>query len=271
MTRIPVNRIGVEIVLLCEDFSQREPEPSKEGILLPESHKNLSMKIMRKTALVFLGLWLLTPSVHAEESSSFDVFPRAGVGLNWLNYVRLDGSDLDAYFTTLNVGLSVNYDRVYFDLGAELFGVDSNKEGGEVDDVERQDFTFTTGYRVNQDASVFAGYTFGETKDDLKGEFHEDVGPFIGASYSFFSDDTVYTTTLAYAALDGEILVDEDPDANTKGDTTGFSLGFAISGPFRETMGYTIALKTRQYTYEVDDTSQDSDKAITSLNLSLVF
>ena len=70
---------------------------------------------------------------------------------------------------------------------------------------------------------------------------------------------------------DGEILVDDDPDANTKGDTTGFSLGFIISGPFRETMGYTIALKTRQYTYEVDDTSQDSDKAITSLNLGLVF
>jgi hypothetical protein len=229
------------------------------------------MKLLRKAGFVFLCQWLLMHSVHADESSSFDVFPRAGVGLNWLNFVRLDGSDLDAYFTTLNVGLSVNFDQVYFDLGAELFGVDSNKEGGEVDDVERQDFTFTTGYWVNQDTSVFAGYTFGETKDDLKGEFHEDVGPFIGASYSFLSGDTAYTTTLAYAALDGEILVDDDPDENTKGDTTGFSLGFAISGPFRETMGYTIALKIRQYTYEVDDTSQDSDKAITSLNLGLVF
>ena len=229
------------------------------------------MKLLPKVGFVLLGLWLLTPSVHAEEGSSIEVYPRAGVGLNWLNYVRLDGSDLDAYYTTLNVGLSVNYDWVYFDLGAELFGVDSNKEGGEVDDVERQDFTFTTGYWVNQDASVFVGYTFGETKDDSAGEFHEDTGPFIGASYSFVSGETVYTTTLAYAALEGEILVDDDPDANTTGDTTGFSLGFAISGPFRETMGYTIALKTRQYTYEVDDTNQDSDKAITALNLSLVF
>ena len=229
------------------------------------------MNLLTKVGFVFLSQGLLMTSVHAEESSSIEVFPRAGVGLNWLNYVRLDGSDLDAYYTTLNVGLSVNYDWVYFDLGAELFGVDSNKEGGEVDDVERQDFTFTTGYWVNQDTSVFAGYTFGETKDDLKGEFHEDVGPFIGASYSFLSGETVYTTTLAYAALDGEILVDEDPDENTKGDTTGFSLGFAISGPFRETMGYTIVLKTRQYTYEVDDTNQDSDKGITSLNLGLVF
>ena len=229
------------------------------------------MKLLRNAGFVFLCQWLFITSVHAEESSSVDVFPRAGVGLNWLNYVRLDGSDLDAYFTTLNVGLSINYDRVYFDLGAELFGVDSNKEGGEVDDVERQDFAFTTGYWVNQDTSVFAGYTFGETKDDLTGQFHEDVGPFIGGSYSFLRGDTVYTTTVAYAALEGEILVDDKPDANTKGDTTGFSLSFAISGPFRETMGYTIAVKTRQYTYEVDGTNQDSAKGITALNLSLIF
>jgi hypothetical protein len=226
---------------------------------------------VRGIAFVILCSGLLIFSVQAEESSSIEVFPRAGVGLNWLNFVRIDGSELDAYFTTLNVGLSVNYDQVYFDVGAELFGVDSNKEGGEVDDVERQDFTATTGYRVNQDTSVFVGYTFGETKDDLKGEFHEDTGPFIGASYSFLRGDTVYTTTLAYAALDGEILVDEEPEKNTKGDTTGFSLGFAISGPFRETMGYLIALKTRQYTYEVDGTSQDSDKAITSMTLGLIF
>ena len=229
------------------------------------------MKIIRKSALVFLGLCLATTSIHAEESSSFEVFPRAGVGLNWLNFVRIDGSQLDAYYTTLNVGLSVNYDWVYFDLGAELFGVDSNKEGGEVDDVERQDFTFTTGYRLNQDSSVFVGYTFGETKDDLMGEFHEDVGPFIGASYSFLSGDTVYTTSLAYADLNGEILVDGDPDANTEGDTTGFSLAFGISGPFRETLGYNISLRTRQYTYEVSGTDQDSDKVVTSMNLGLIF
>ena len=229
------------------------------------------MKMLRKVGLVLLCQCLFMPAVHAEESSSFDVFPRAGVGLNWLNFVRLDGSELNAYFTTLNVGLSVNYDQVYFDLGAELFGADSNKEGGEVDDVERQDFTFTTGYWVSQESSVFAGYTFGETKDDLKGEFHEDVGPFIGASYSFSSGDTVYTTTLAYANLEGEILVDGDPDANTEGDTTGFSLGFIMSGPFRETMGYNISVKTRQYTYEVDGTDQESDKVITSLNLGLIF
>jgi hypothetical protein len=193
------------------------------------------------------------------------------VGLNWLNFVRLDGTDLDVYFTTLNVGLSVNYEQVYFDLGAELFGVDSNQEGDEVDDVNRQDFTFTTGYLVNQETSVFVGYTFAETKDDSRGEFHEDIGFFVGAGYSFSSDETVYTTTLAYADLNGEILVDGDSSADTEGDTTGFSLAFAISGPFRETMGYTIALKTRQYTYEVDGTNEDSDKKVTSLNLSLLF
>lgn len=229
------------------------------------------MKIPGKVGFVMLCQCLLMSAVHAEESSSFDVFPRAGVGLNWLNFVRLDGSELNAYFTTLNVGLSVNYDQVYFDVGAELFGADSNKEGGEVDDVERQDYTFTTGYLVSQASSVFAGYTFGETKDDLKGEFHEDVGPFIGTSYSFLSGDTVYTTTLAYAALNGEILVDGDPDANTEGDTTGFSLGFAMSGPFRETMGYLLSLRTRQYTYKVDGTNQESDKVVTSLTLGLVF
>jgi hypothetical protein len=66
------------------------------------------MTLFRKAGFVFLCQWLFIQPVQAEESSSFDVFPRAGVGLNWLNFVRLDGTDLDVYFTTLNVGLSVN-------------------------------------------------------------------------------------------------------------------------------------------------------------------
>ncbi len=229
------------------------------------------MKIPRIIILVVLLQWLSIPAVQAQEDSSFDVFPRAGIGLNWLNFVRLDDSELDVYFTTLNVGLTANYNQYYFDLGAELFGVDSNREGDEIDDVNRQDFTFTTGYLLNEDTGLFVGYTFGETKDDSRGDFHEDIGFFIGASYSFVRGENVYTTSLAYADLDGEIIVDGDRSASTEGDTTGFSLAFTISGPFRETLGYTASLKTRQYVYEVDGSDLDSDKAVTSLNLGLIF
>ena len=229
------------------------------------------MRKLHALVFVFICQALLIPSIKAEESSSLSAFPRAGVGLNWLEYTRIDGSTLDTNYTTLNVGLSLNYDKVYVDFAAELFGLDSNREGDEVNDVSREDFTFTTGYLVNQDTSVFIGYTSGETKDDSRDEFHEDTGLFIGAGYSFSSGETVFTTTLAYADLDGEILVDGDESANTKGDTTGFSLAFAITGPFRETMGYNIVLKTRQYTYEVDGTGEDSDKVITALNLGLLF
>lgn len=229
------------------------------------------MKLIQTAGLVFIGQLMFSLSVYAEEDTSFEVFPRAGVGLNWLAYSRLDGTELDAYFTTINVGLSLNYSQFYFDLGGEILGVDNVEKEGQITGVEREDLTGTIGYLPDNNTSVFFGYTVGETKDDFKGEFHEDRGFFFGAGYSLLKNDTSYSFTLAYADLNGSIAVDEKPAENTDGKTSGFSYGFVVSGPFRETMGYSLGLKVRRYDYNVDGTDEVTDKIITSVLLSLVF
>jgi hypothetical protein len=229
------------------------------------------MNLFRKAGFVFFCNCMFVPFIHAEEDISFDAFPRAGVGLNQLAYVRPDGTKLDASYTTLNLGLTMNFERFYLDAGGEFFGVDFLENQGEITGIERQDYTFTAGYLPSQDISVFLGYTVGEMKDDFQGEFHDDRGYFIGAGYSYLKNTTSYAFTMAYADLDGTITVDGAPADNTKGQTSGFSYGITASGPFRETMGYTVGLKIRQYDYEVDGTNEVTDKKITSLTLGLIF
>ena len=229
------------------------------------------MKLFRDAGVLFLCCFMAAQSVNAEENVSFDAYPRAGIGLNQLAYVRPDGTKLDTNYSTLNLGLTINYDQFYFDMGGELFGADFLENQGEITGIQRQDYTFTAGYIPRQDLSVFVGYTVGEMKDDFLGEFHDDRGYFIGAGYSYLNDVTNYAVTLAYADLDGNITVDGVPADNTEGQTSGFSYGFSVSGPFRETMGYNIALKVRQYDYEVDGLSEVTDKKIISLTLGLIF
>ena len=229
------------------------------------------MKLFRNAIFLFFCQSLFLPSVYAEEISSFDAFPRAGIALNQLAYVRPDGTKLDANYTALNIGLTIDYGQFYIDAGGELFGADFLENEGEITGIERQDYTFTAGYSVNKDLSAFIGYTVGEMKDDFQGEFHDDRGYFIGAAYNYLNDETNYAFSVAYADLDGSITVDGDPASNTLGQTSGFSYGVTMSGPFRESMGYIVALKIRQYDYEVDGTSDVTDKEITSLTLGLVF
>jgi len=229
------------------------------------------MNLFRKAGVVIFCQSVFLQSVQAEENISFDAFPRAGIGLNDLTYVRPDGTTLDASYTTLNLGLTVNFEKFYIDAGGEFFGVDFLENQGDITGIERQDYTFTAGYGLTQEISAFLGYTVGEMKDDFVGEFHDDRGYFIGAGYSYLHNQTNYAATMAYADLDGKITVDGQPAQNTKGQTSGFSYGVTVSGPFRDTMGYAIGLKIRQYDYEVDGTNEVTDKKITSLTLGLVF
>ena len=136
------------------------------------------MKLFRKVVCVFLLQWVFIQSVQAEESSSLEVFPRAGIGLNWLAYTRLDDTELDAFYVTMNVGMSLNYSQFYLDLSGELLGVDNVEKEGQITSVEREDITATIGYLPSYNTSVFFGYTVGETKDDFRGEFHQDRGFF---------------------------------------------------------------------------------------------
>ena len=228
------------------------------------------MILFRKAAFVFFCYCTLFTSSYAEEESSFDVYPRAAMGLNWLDYSG-DGPALRANYTTLNLGVTINFDRFYFDLGEELFGADFLESNGEITGIERKDHAFTLGYIPIPEMSIFLGYTVGEMKNDFASEFHHDKGFFVGSGYSYLKGKTNYSVSLAYADLDGSILVDSTPALNTKGKTTGFSYGVSISGPFRKTMGYKIALKVREYDYKVNSINKITNKRVTSLALGIIF
>jgi len=229
------------------------------------------MKKFSVTSLMLIAQCSMWPNAYAEEQAAFDVFPRIGVSLNQLAYVRSDGTKLDANYTALVAGLTFNYNNIYFDAGADLFGVDFLENQGEITGIERQDYTFTAGYIPLQDLSVFLGYTVSEMKDDFQGEFQDDRGYFVGATYGYLVNGVNLAGTLAYADLDGNVTVDGSPADNTKGQTSGFSYGFTISGPFRETMAYTVNIRIRKYEYEVEGSSAVTDKEIISTTLGLVF
>lgn len=213
---------------------------------------------------------ITSPALANENNKSFNIFPRAGVGLNRLNFKRPDGSELDASYATLNVGMTARYRMFYLDVGGELFGVDFLEDEGDITGIERQDYTGTFGVTPFKGTSIFTGYTVGEMKDDFLGEFYDDRGYFFGAGYSHNIGISTLGFTMAYADLDGSKTVDGDPSLNTKGQTNGYSYSFSLSGPFRQTMAYSIALKTRQYEYE-DTSNQVTDKKITSLSFNLIF
>jgi hypothetical protein len=231
------------------------------------------MKFFLPGTIVLAVLLLVNTAGHAADNKlSLDVFPRAGLGLNRLNYKRPDNTRLKASYATLNIGLTARFHMVYVDVGGELFGLDflTDSETGEITGIERQDYTGTLGITPYKGSSVFVGYTVGEMKDDFREQFHDDRGYFFGAGYSHNIGNTAVGLTIAYADLDGNVTEDGDPTANTKGQTSGYSYGLSASGPFRQTMAYSISLKVREYEYE-DTAKLTTDKKITSLNFNLIF
>ena len=228
------------------------------------------LKIYASSLVLCTQCWFLS-AVQAEEPATLDAFPRIGVSMNQLTYVRSDGTQLDANYTALVTGITFNYNDVYLDVAADLFGMDFLENQGEITGIERQDYTYTAGYIPLQDINVFLGYTVSEMKDDFQGEFHDDRGYFLGAAYGHLFKGVNITATLAYADLDGNVTVDGSPADNTKGQTSGFSYGLTLSGPFRETMAYTVNFRIRKYDYEVDGSNAVTDKEIISTTLGLVF
>jgi hypothetical protein len=229
------------------------------------------MKVFLPGTLVLAVLMVaITPGYAAENKTSLDVFPRAGLGLNRLEYDHPNKNRLNASYATLNLGLTARFHMAYLDVGGELFGLDFLEEDTDITGIERQDYSATLGITPYKGSSVFVGYTVGEMKDDFEGEFHDDRGYFAGLGYSHNFDTTAVGVTVAYADLDGHVTVDGDPTLNTKGQTSGYSYSLSASGPFRQTMAYSISLKVRQYEYE-DTAKLVTDKKITSLNLNLIF
>lgn len=147
-------------------------------------------------------------------------------------------------------------------------------------DVDRNDYSISLGYRVNDLLSVFGGYMDGKTvlapnacvgcnntaslmKDDGFGKYEQEYresGFFIGASSGLAIGDGRLSGSLAYAFMDG-IYEDNyrDRDGADKfkfeGDSKGLSASVTWLAPINESLLYFVDARMQRYSMDADDKS----------------
>ncbi len=225
---------------------------------------------MKKIKYFPLTLFFLA-SAHAAETqpAQLDIFPSIGVGYNQLNFKR-PGGTVNANYKTLNIGLTVTRGELFVKFSGEWFGkVNLRESPTSYTSIEREDQTVTVGMAVTQRASIFAGYTASETKDDFTGDFHNDQGYFLGAGYSFPLRNSTLGLNIAYADLDGRIDNDGGVGTTEIGKTRGFSYGLSLTGPYRQNMAYNLGIRFRSYDF--NSAGVITDKDILSLSAGITF
>lgn len=220
-------------------------------------------------------------------------------------------------FTTLDWSLIAAYKSFYvkgsFDQSIKDHIQINNTPGnsGQPDNsgliLGREDISITLGYRVLDSLSLFAGYTSGETSGITTGSINaqgggvvtfqttgisfKQEGSFIGASYSYFLQDSgSFSFSMAYANLDGDIVFNNSETDLTTGTTTisvnnitgtstGASYAITWTDQFSEDMLYNIALKSVRYKFDgpapvapdFEDNDFDDNYNILSIGFSKYF
>ena len=221
-------------------------------------------------------------------------------------------------FTTVDLSIIAAYKSFYVKAGFDQsikdhFQINNTPSSdGRIDNgiiqLQREDADITIGYNVINNISIFAGYTRGETSGisttsiDINGSgptletsiFHstlsfKQTGPFIGASYSYYLQDSgAFNFSLAYADLDGDIVFSEAKTFFTtaettlssfeiQGKSTGLSYGVTWTDQFSENMLYNISLKIKRYKFDGplapggDDFDFDDNYNIVSISFSKFF
>lgn len=199
-------------------------------------------------------------------------------------FVTLDWSVIAAYQSYY---VKFNYDQSvkdYFQINNTPSGGGGNDTGSIL--LEREDVGITFGYSITDNASLFGGYTRGETSGIATGSYESNLatfpadskfrnstvsfkedGPFIGVSYShYLKSSGSFSFSAAYAQLDGEVVIDGaetaldtgvttfSSDAIT-GDANGFSYSVTWSDQFSDSVLYNISLKSTKYKFDAPLTS----------------
>ena len=243
-----------------------------------------------KSLLLICFFAILSQPVLAEDD---EVSIVGGVAYNLKNEdFDIGGKPLKAEFTTLEWSVIAAYKSSYlrfsFDQSIkDHFLIDNSPDGGgglsnEPFLFSREDIGLTIGYSVLDNVSLFVGYTRGETNVAVISGYrsNEDIGfgqealltniqanvleqgPFVGASYSYYLEDSgSFSFAMAYAELDGEFsmrtaftrMVNGQvviENLMLKGDASGFSFSIVWTDQFSEDMLYNIGLKTTRYKFD---------------------
>lgn len=276
---------------------------------------------MKKTVcnILFLGLvFSYAPFAIPAEGGDDSVTVIGSAAYIFKNSeLTVSGQQLEPQYTSVEWAVVLAYKNLYsrFSFDQSLKGhteVNNNTNAdGEIENsiltLEREDAAFTLGFSISDSMSVFAGYKSGETSgingsvlrtfnpgspegtivvnSDIS--FKED-GPFIGFSYTYFTQNTgSVNLSIAYADLDGEVTIaSPELDTNdeifiqtqkTTGDNTGLSYSISWTDRFLETINYTIGLNIIRYTFEGpplpngDDFSFDNNFTNFSIAFSKIF
>ncbi|HVK99420.1 MAG TPA: hypothetical protein VM553_06375, partial [Dongiaceae bacterium] len=190
----------------------------------------------------------------------------------------------DQFYLAAKVEANLATDDVYSDIPFT-----SNLPSGEktslTNEVERNDYSLTLGYKPTEDLALFGGYMSGETEltpetvscadvndcpntasimaSDGFGTYrqtYEEQGFFLGASYGWTLGPGRINGSLAYAMMDGEYS-DNYHDAvgarefKFEGDSNGVSAALTWTAPLTESLMYFVDGRYQQYEMDADDKS----------------
>lgn len=248
------------------------------------------MKFKQPTALLFVVATLLsapapaieeigfTPRISLARSSyQFSQTARTGAlaptGINGNDFPKVK---FDVNFLLYGLGGTVFSGSYYLDLLYQTSSEESDKfslddpalpDGNftETFSGDRQDLTLTFGKKVLQNrASLFVGYKSGKSEADGNQGQHltfEEDGFFAGANYGFKTSATsVLSLNGAFALLDGNLKekvtnpafdsLNAPLDINATSAATGLSYGIGWSNRFSKKFSLSLALESRNYTFE---------------------
>lgn len=221
---------------------------------------------MKKIILILAGI-SFAPLCHAE--GEYGMATTIGVGINHLKFVNRSGKESVADYGTLNIGLAAFYKVLYGSFNAELFGYDIDVDkidSAQTEEMHRNEYSLTVGVSATKSWRIYAGYAVSRTVFDRGGviRLHKDRGPFVGTGYGFVLGTGTLGLNIAYAKFDGEIRAGD-------GETTGYSYGISWSDKYTDNSNIVIGLKIKNYLFSLDDSTDKTEKDLTSLTIAYQF
>lgn len=210
-----------------------------------------------------MSVLLLSSNVMAEEAWQW----RSEVltGYRSLNY-SAGGTEIKGNVLSAGAGLTTIYGRLYGSLTAER-DIQSSSKTANVD-FNRSDITFSIGYGVGDNISLFTGYKQGLTKlNDLD---LQAKGLFIGAGAGLPTKYGIFSFSAAYADLGATY---RDPKLYAySGNARGTSLSAAWHGKLTDSLTYGLSLVRHEYYYQhFNNLPFNVNENILSLHASLQY
>lgn len=252
----------------------------------------MNNKFSKLILICLMGLSFSVPAVASDDNLT-----RARVGISNNSFSTLySGGDLDASFTSLNLGLTyIRSDALYFDLAYKhtlsgswetyriLFTIDPETgnpvylgEGMRKDDYDRNDITLTVGKVLDSGVQIFAGYQNSDT--DIAGQWiivdeegFDVSGFFIGAGKSFKVNEGSLNLNAAYGSMSAE-LIDGWGDSHDSTGGSGYSIGATYTVYLNDNLSANFEIKQQNYDYDFNDQAPltAGDDKMTMIGFNLV-